>query len=209
MESMARTEHIGLKKTLRVKESLVTKKAPDNGSVQHSLYDTLCSEDCEDFYNYLDWLDLASSSKTLVLPRNKHFYYSSEDFQGLEVLVNLKCLNKLAELNHFLETIYSSLEDLCYFTGCFQDSDNLKKEMPGYIKYLEEKEVDQLKHKNNNAALAWFSDKFARLFNTHADITLSKQITRMLLKMSGFTILDMTELNGKTYFCVQKRPASD
>lgn len=206
---MARTAQIVVGKTHRVKESLLTEKPPDHGSVQHSLFDTLCSEDCEDFYNYLDWLDLASSSKTLVLPRKKHFFYSAEDFKGLEVLVNLKCLNKLAELNNFLETIYCSLNDLCYFTGCFQDSDNLKKEIPGYIKYLKEKEEDQHNYKNNNTALTWFSDRFARLFNSHAEIALSKDITRILLKMTGFTILDMTELNGKIYFCVQKRPASD
>ncbi len=201
-------EQIKIEKNLRIKMSLVHEKVPGTGTDKQSLYKTLCYEDSEDFYNYLDWLDLASISKTLVLPRKKHFFYSATDFQGLEVVINLKSLNKFSELNYFLKTIYNSISDHCYFTGYFNDSNNTMVEIPKPVKYLETKEISDIKYKNNNASLTWLSDKLAKLFIADYDNALSRDSVRKLLKKTGFTVHDITELNGKTYFCVQKRPVN-
>lgn len=201
-------EQVKTGKTRRIKMSLVEEKVPSGSTAQQSLYKTLSYEDSEDFFNYLDWLDLASISQTLVLPGKKHFFYSFSDFQGLEVVINLKCLNKFPELDSFLKTIFSSIPDHCYFTGYFYDNDSIKKEIPGHSKYLEAKEMSDIKYKNNNVPLTWLSGKLAQLFITESDNSLSRDTIRKLLKKAGFTIHDITDLNGKTYFCVQKRPGN-
>lgn len=206
MESVAKMDHIYTDTIRRVKESLVRERSPLTGSVRHSLYKTLCKDGSEDFYNYLDWLDLAGMSKALVLPKENNFYYSSEDLSGKELLINLNCLNKLTDLHVFLDSMHMHMGDGAYFTGCFHDSNSVKEEIPDYMKYLKEVENQKAEVKSRQSAIARFSNRLSSLFSTSNGIPLSRDMAKKLLKINGFTVLDMTELSGKTYFCVQKRP---
>jgi len=196
----ARSENIYTQRTRRVKESLVTEKTPQVGSARHRLFDNLASEGCADFYNYIDWLDLSAIKETIIIPRQNHFYFTEEDFDGIETVVNLKCLNKVEGLGDFLSTLYEQIPENCYLTACFQESDKINSEEPDYRKYLNVT--------NGSSTKSWFSLSLGRLFNSDIFNVLSRQSVSAILREVGFTVLDMTELNGRTYFCAQKRSAS-
>ena len=205
MEYMAKTDHSNTYTRLKVKESLVTQREPARGSVRESLYSRLCSEDSEDFYNYLDWLDLAGTKNNLILSKEHHFLFWEEELQDIELVINLKCLNRFSDLDEWLSSIHDSIKNLTYFSGCFKEDKDLFEETPDYFKYL--KSVEKKRYKGKRAsAVSKLSSMLGRFFGSTEFISLNKDITRKLLRISGFTVLDMTELNGKTYFCVQKRP---
>ena len=204
---MARTDHLNTYTRLKVKESLVTRREPDRGSARESLHSQLCKEESEDFYNYLDWLDLAGIRSNLVLSKENHFLFSEEELQDIELVINLKCLNRFSDLDEWLSNIHDTLSNLTYFTGCFKEDKNLFDETPDYFKYL--KSVEKKRYKGaRSSAISKLSSILGRFFGSGDFISLNKDITKKLLRISGFTVLDMTELNGKTYFCVQKRPGN-
>ncbi len=206
MESMAKMDHIYTDTIRRVKESLVRERSPLTGSARHSIYKALCKDGSEDFYNYLDWLDLAGIRKTLILPKENNFFYSCEDLSGKELIVNLSCLNRVADIHVFLDSMYNHMDLNSYFTGCFRDINSVKEEIPDYMKYLKEVENQNTEGKTRQSALSRFSQKLSSIFSSSNGIPINKDLAKKLLKINGFTVLDMTELNGKTFFCVQKRP---
>lgn len=170
-----------------------------------NLFKTLSDEDCEDFYNYIDWLDLSKSPNIIVLPLSNHYYYQPEDFEKTETLVNLKCLNRMSNLRTFLGSIHKNLPLYCFFTGCFLNNNrnrNFVKE--SYNSLLGRGDV----YTQTDTRLSrdsGFVGELNRIFDSKTNITLKKESVRTILKDIGFTILDMTELNNKTYFCAQKR----
>jgi len=191
----------------RVKESLVTERTPrpQMGSAKRRLFENLASDGCTDFYNYLDWLDLAAIKDTLIIPKRNHFFFSKEDFIGKETIINLKCLNKVQELKEYVNTLYNYLPENCYFTACFQESDIFKEEVPDYKKYLAG-DSESISIKNNGPSKhSWLSLTLSRLFKSETNNILSRRSIKMILRDAGFTVLDITELNGKTYLCAQKR----
>ena len=98
------------------------------------------------------------------------------------------------------------MDENAYFTGCFQDIKSVKEDIPDYMKYLKEVENQKTEVKSRQSTLSRFSHKLSSLFSPSNGVALNRDLAKKLLKINGFTVLDMTELNGKTYFCVQKRP---
>ncbi len=146
------------------------------------VFENLVAEDCETFFHYIDWLGLAQDPNLMILSSTHHYYYDTDDLSGVNTLVNLKKLNKIKHLNNFLHTIFRLLPPGANFVGCFEED-----EYPGGI----------------TAPLY----QPARLFNgiinfldSRTDRKLSGDEVKKLLESHGFRVLDMTEINGTTYF---------
>ena len=148
------------------------------------LIETILSEGGEDFSTYLRLTGLAGDSNLMVLSSMHHYYYDYSDLKGIRTLINLKELNQVSHLESFLHTLYRILPCQANFIGCFTD-------------------------KNDNGSKKSFL-KPARLFNGLVSFfdsavtrNLSKTSVATLLENHGFIIIDLTDINGKTFFQAQ------
>jgi len=197
-------------KTTRIKNSVYYKTSPAKDTYSGYLYKQLSGEGCEDFYNYINWLDLVNDLNVIVLPGTRYFYYHPEDLVNTKTVINLKPLNRIKNLFSFLENIFSILPDYCYLTGCYENN-SMKKESGANQRYIERKSVKGKNRGNgheNRYPLSWLYN-LKSIVNSGTNRQLSKESTTSLMKNVGFTVLDITAWNGRTYFCVQKRPSFD
>ena len=145
------------------------------------LIDSVLSEGGKDFSTYLRLTGLSGESNLMVLSSMHHYYYDYSDLKGIRTLINLKELNQVSHLESFLRTLYRILPCQANFVGCFADN-------------------------NNNVSKKSFF-KPARLFNGLVSFfdsaetrNLSKTSFKKLLEEHGFKVIDLTDINGKTYF---------
>jgi len=185
--------------TTKIKNSVYYYRAPVKDPNKESLYKILSDEDCEDFYTYIDWLDLSKKPNIIVLPLSNHYYYHPEEFAQTETLINLKCLNQIRDLGSFLGKIHKNLSEECFFTGCFINGKNENRQVKG------NKSGKSLFNSKNSVKWTKFLKKFKQIFYSFNTTKLRKEYVRSILDDIGFLVLDMTELNGKTYFCAKKQ----
>jgi hypothetical protein len=148
--------------------------------------DTLVAEGDENFFNYLDWHGLANEPNLLVLPSRSHFYYDNNELKSVTTLVNLKKLNLIKQLDSFLHSVYHVLSPKTNFVGCFSDWKTQKgmglpsRMYKGFINFLD----------------------------SRIDIDVDRKTVSRLLESHGFKVIDMTEINGLTYFRAQNNRRS-
>ena len=167
------------------------------------VYKELVEEGHEDFYNYLDWLGLAKSHHLLILTSSHHYYFEVEDLKNIGTIVNLKNLNTINRPKDFLQEIYSVLPHKCHFIGSF--TDNKKQNMFSPAK----KTQYQIKTEESGPDLEtgrWnsFLNVLYGVIDAKTNKYMTEKSVRSLLEETGLKILDLTEFNGLTYFCVQK-----
>jgi hypothetical protein len=143
--------------------------------------DRLISQVDENFYNYLNCLGLANEPNLMVLPSSQHYYYDNEDLKGITTLINLKKLNLIKQLDDFIYTVYNIISPKTNFVGCFTDWRTQK-------------------------GMSLFSRMYRRFINfldLKVDIEIEKKDILRLFQSHGFKVIDMTEINGLTYFRTQ------
>jgi hypothetical protein len=138
----------------------------------------LVAEDTGNFIDYLEWQGLTDKRNTLVLPSRFHYYYDSEDLKNIKTVVNLRKLNLIKNLNNFFNNISMILPKKTDFIGCFADSGNTSGE---------------------NLSLRVYK-KFINFLDSRTDMDLNKRGIARLFFANGLEIVDMTEINGLTYF---------
>ena len=188
-------------KTTRIKNSVYYNKIPDRGTNNKNLFKSLSKDGCEDFFNYLDWLDLAKSTEVIILPRKGSFYYAPEDFQNTETVINLKPINFIKNLKSFISKIYSFLPEYSFFAGCFEEHKGNYGNRQSEGVY----DIGSGSINNSSNKSPWLLNWTNRLFNYGPHSLIDRKSAKSVLELSGFTVLDITTLNGKTYFCAQKR----
>lgn len=146
------------------------------------VHENLLQEGCGTFLEYLKWLGLAYEPEMLVLSSRYHFFYDQNDMKGVKVLVNLKKLNNIKHLDSFLHILYRVLPPQAYFTGCFKETKNNGRNGAHLLNtsLLYKKFIDFLDHKT--------------------DRIMIRSNVEELLDSHGFKVVDMTEMNGITYF---------
>ncbi len=194
--------------TIRIQNSVYHYRAPVKDPNKVSLYRTLSDEDCEDFYYYIEWLGLPKNNNIIVLPISNHYYYQPKDFEETETIVNLRCLNQTRNLKSFLRSIHHNLKPNCYFTGCFTDN-NKRILSKGSMNNVSGHEDNNSQHDITESKVSIFKERICRLIDFRNNTRLSKDSVKTMLKDTGFIVLGMSELNGKTYFCAQKRLLSE
>ncbi len=143
--------------------------------------DRLIAEVDENFINYLNWHGLANEDNLLVLSSKLHYYYDYEELKDVTTLINLKKLNLIKHLDDFLHTLYNGLSPKTNFIGCFYDRKT-------------QKEVN---------IISRLYKKFINILDSKIDVDIDSRDFSRLLESHGFKIIDMTEINGLTYFRTQ------
>jgi len=178
----------------------------DSLDVNH-LFNRFSSEGCEDFYNYLDWVGLVKNPDILILSPSHHYYYDAEDMKGIEAVINLKKLNEIRHIKDFLSNIFEILPIGSYFAGFFRD----KNYQGGYTH--DEQEIRKKRSRelvameNGVESEIPFINMMYKIMDLKTNRNMTSMTAKLFLKETGFKVLDMTELNGLTYFCAQKTTA--
>ena len=135
----------------------------------------------QNFINYLTWNGLANEDNLLVLSSTLHYYYDYDELKEVTTLINLKKLNLVKHLDDFLHTLYSGLSPKTNFVGCFADTRSQK----------------------GVSATSRLFKKFLNFLDDKIDVEIDSKDFSRLLESHGFKVIDMTEINGLTYFRTQ------
>jgi|WetSurMetagenome_2_1015567.scaffolds.fasta_scaffold06123_3 hypothetical protein len=174
-----------------------------------SVFETLTSEGCESFVNYLELLGLAKDPNLVVLSSLHHYYYDAEEMMNVKTVISLKELNQVREIKSFLHSVFHILTARSSFIGCFIDNEkqngfSLRENSSGFHSKRDSEAIE-----NGISSRIPFLNMIYSMMDSKTNRYLSKPNTALLLKNSGFKILDMTEINGITYFCAQKYLTTD
>lgn len=166
----------------------------------------LTGEGREDFFNYIEWLGLSNDPDPVILSSMHHYFYDAEEMKQVNTVVNLTKLNHIKEIKDFLSSISNILTPKCNLIGCFIDN---SKHNPFVLR----KNVSEIERKRTTTALENgiisripFINWFYSIIDSRTNKYLSKNNVTSLLENSGFKVLDMTELNGITYFHAKRKP---
>jgi hypothetical protein len=138
----------------------------------------LTAECGKNFFCYLKKFDLLKEEEVLILYPNSHFYYDEDDLKGVRTLIILKKLNLIKDLEPFLRDISLIFPPNVNFVGCFSDSKILKW----------------------NVFISELSTRFFNFLDSRTDNSLDKKVVSRHLQKHGFKVIDMTEINGLTFF---------
>jgi hypothetical protein len=173
------------------------------------LNEILTSEGNESFKNYIEWLGLSLDPKLLVLSSIHHYYYDAEEMKNISTVVNLKELNQIKEIDNFFKLISQILPPKCYLIGCFVDN----KKHNGFVLRYSSSDYQSKKRsvEINNGIVSKipFLNRIFSIMDLKTSKYLSGKDVSILLKKSGFKLIDMTELEELTYFCAQSLSRSD
>ena len=182
---------------------------PDDLIKINNISEILTSEGTESFRHYIEWLGITRDPRLVVLSSIHHYYYDAEEMKNVKSVVNLKELNHIKEIENFLLSMYQILPPKCYFIGCFVDS---KKQNGFSFKKNSTLYDSKEKSEAENIGISSRIPFLNTIFN-FLDLKTNKYLTpknvSLLLRNSGFKVIDMTELEGLTYFCAQNLRTTD
>ena len=150
-------------------------------TVNNSVMNNLIAEGGENFFNYLEWHGLSNEDNMLVLSSRHHYYYDPNELQAVTTLINVKKLNLIKHLDTFLHSIEHVLSPESNFIGCFSD----------------------WKTQKGTGITSRMFKGFINFIDSKIDVDYDKKDVSKLLESHGFKVVDMTEINGLTYFRAQ------
>ena len=158
----------------------------------------------ESFTNYLEKLHLANDQDALVLSSSSHYYYESQELKRVKTLVNLKQLNHISQLKEFLNSIYCILPAESYLIGCFSDNKNQFRFLSDSYKpqNINSGQFDMVE--NGISSRVPFLNMIYSFIDTRTNRYMTKNTVTLHLEEAELKVLDMTEINGLTFFCAQK-----
>jgi hypothetical protein len=165
----------------RVRTTLNESKLNSEASNSNPVIDNLIAEGGENFYNYLNLHGLVNEPNSLVLSSNHFYFYDSEELKGVKTLISLKRLNLIKHLDDFLQTVCYILSPKTNFIGCFSDR----------------------KIQNGSSLSIQIYESLINILDSRINIKLDKKKIHDRLESNGFNVIDMTEINGLTYFRAQ------
>jgi hypothetical protein len=140
----------------------------------------LVVEGGEDFFHYLKYLNLVHESEIMMLSPRHHYYFEYHDLIGVKVLINISKLNQVKNLRSFLSTVYRLLPPESKFIGCFSES--------------------RIQNGTGFSPPVRILNKFINFLDSRTERDLDNKDVSKLLETNGFILVDMTEINGITYF---------
>jgi len=194
-------------------DSIITKGTEANLSlpvssidmvVASEAVDNLISEGGEGFYNYVNRIGLANDSNLIVLSSQHKYYYDSEEIDKVRTVINLKELNLIKQISSLLHSHLRFLPLRCNFVGCFVNNEKTDR----YA--LRKSSCYNEKIKNNDKVELGIISRFPfinmlySIMDSRTNKYMSEGLVTSILRVHGFKVIDMTELNGLTYFHSQK-----
>jgi hypothetical protein len=163
----------------------------------------------ENFAKYIDLLGLAKDPNLVVLSSLHHYYYDAEEMTNVKTVINLKELNQIKQLKNFLHSIFHILPPNCNFVGCFVNN----RKQNGFV--LSTSPSDFYYKRNSDAiengivSSSPFLNMLYNMIDSKTNKYMSERSVSLLLGEYGFKMLNMTEIDGLTYFCAQSLRTSD
>jgi hypothetical protein len=171
----------------------------------NNISELIATEGNESFRHYIEWLGLSHDPKLVVLSSKHHYYYDAEEMINVKTVVNLKELNQMEDINSFLHSMFLILPPKCYLIGCFVDN----KKQSGFSfkkRYLDSgSKIISEEERNGIVSRRPILNTIFRILDARTNRYLSGKNVTQLLRNNGFSLLDMTELEGLTYFCSQSQ----
>jgi|WetSurSiteA1Bulk_404760.scaffolds.fasta_scaffold14075_2 hypothetical protein len=174
----------------------------------HPVVNIFSPEDCENFSKYIDLIGLEKDSNMVILSSLHHYYYDEEEMTNVQTVVNLKELNQIKQLKNFLHSVFNILSPECNFIGCFVNN----KKQNGFVlsndpsDFYYKRNSDAIE--NGIASSSPLLNMIYSMIDSRANKYLSERSVSILLEEHGFKVLDMTEIDGLTYFCAQSQKAA-
>lgn len=164
----------------------------------------IIAEGGDSFYNYVEWIGLLRDPDLVVLSSYHHYFFENEDLKNTKTIINLKQLNLIKEIDLFFHSIFKIAPPKSNFVGCFLDSEIQYEYAINNMlsQYHTTNNIDPFENgiKSRNG----FLNSVYNLLDSKTDRYLTESNVASLLKRQGFKIMDMTKLNGLTYFHSQK-----
>lgn len=142
----------------------------------------LTDNQTEDLISYLKFVGLPADSNIVILAPGQHYYYDESDLRNVRILINLKRLNQIKDIDRYLHNLYRILPVNASYVGCFYES-SIKKN-----------KRSSGKHRQT------LISRLVNLFNLKQEQEMSRQKVAELLWKHNFETVDMTDINGLTYF---------
>lgn len=139
----------------------------------------------EDFFRYLKNLGLSDERNMIILSSRDFYNYDRNKLDKVMTLVNRKKLNLIKHLDLFLLALVRILPQNAHFIGCFADHRAFKGKAGSLYRF------------------SGLFNRFNNFLDCSADNYLDKNDVSEIMERSGFKIVDMTEINGLTYFTSQ------
>jgi hypothetical protein len=170
--------------------------------------DNLIAEGGVTFFNYIRKLGLERDPGIVVISSHRHFYYDADDMNKVKTLVNLTELNQIKRIVDFLQTCYQIMPQGSNLIGCFVDNSKIPRYKLRNNSASNLVRRDFVALENGIVSNVPFINRLYSIFDSKTNTHMTKSSVSFLLEGYGFKVLDMTELDGLTYFQTQKaRPA--
>ena len=175
----------------------------------NTLLKSLTTEDSENFARYIELLPLDKDLNLVVLSSLHHYYYDAEEMTNVKMVVNFKELNQIKQIKDFFHSIFDIIPPSCHFIGCFVNN----KKQNGFV--LNTNPSDFYYKRNSDAiengivSSSPFLNMIYNMIDSKTNKYMSEKSVSFLLEEHGFKVLDMTEIDGLTYFCAQSLRSAD
>lgn len=144
---------------------------------------SLIKENGKNFYYYLTMISLDKDPDPLILSPLHHYYYDLSEIKNVKTIIQIKELNKISDLNKFLNNIVKVISPDTNFVGCFKD--------------------DKI-YGTNILRSTKFTDWLFGNFESKPNHYMSRQKVMNILTKYEFNIMDITEFDNMTYFYAKK-----
>jgi len=194
----------GIMEDQRVRTNLRLLTGPNFLSGNGEAIKNLIAEGGECFYNYVDWIGLIRDPNMVVLSSVHHYYFDNNDMKDINTIINLKQLNRIKNIDLFFHSIFKIIPSKSNFIGCFLDN----KTQYGFAinnilsQYKAKNRIDPFE--NGITSRIPFLNTVYNLMDSKTNKYLTGSNVSIILKKHGFQVMDMTELNGLSYFHAKK-----
>ena len=161
---------------------LSKEKDSRSGSIYSNAVVDLIAEGGVNLYRYIDNLGLLNEPDLLVLSSKHHYYYDEKELRNVRTIINLKKLNQIKYPDLFLNALVRILPPGTNLIGCFSD-DRINKGN-GFHYYQPSR----------------LYNRFLNFLDSKVDQIMNKNQVYELLTRNGLKTIDMTRMNGLTYF---------
>jgi hypothetical protein len=204
MEEQADTKKLILTDNMQVRTRLSLNKSAEKAVETNEMVEILKTEGGDSLYNYSEWLGVTNEPDFIVLSSHHHYYYNEEELKNISTIITVKQLNQIKNAREFCETIFRLLPSGSKLIGSFTDNRRNKQ-----IHSIDNSPVNgsltsSEALENGIIARNPFLNRIFSFFDSRTNRQMSKDGVAELLRSHGFKILDMTELDGLTYFYAQK-----
>jgi hypothetical protein len=173
-------------------------------AVASEAIDKLITEGGDSFYNYVDSRGLSNDSSLIMLSSTHHYYYDYNEMNNAKTVVNLKELNLIKEIKSLFYSQLHFLPYSCNFVGCFVNNKKIDR-------YALRKDLTGRENVRNSDNMELgivsrfrFINMLYSMMDSKTNNYLSEENVASMLGVHGFTVIDMKEVNGLTFFHSQK-----